>query len=131
MLHSVGRPATPAAAVTSREGAVAVVAVEDVRAERRDVEIEIAVVVVVADGDAGLVRLRVGPAVAGDAGRRGDVGERAVLVVVIQRVRRAGRAVDEVQIGEAVVVVVDPGDAGAEGLDHVLFAATRRTCGRT
>ena len=53
--------------------------------KRGDVEIEIAVVVVVADGDAGLVARLVGsPAT---PARCGDVGERAVLVVVVERVR--------------------------------------------
>ena len=40
---------------------------------------------------------------------------------MIQGVRRARRAVDEEQISVAVVVVVDPGDAGAEALDLPLF----------
>ena len=84
------------------------------------IEIEIAVVVVVADGDAGLVGGLAGAA-AVHAGLRGHVGERSVLVVVVERVRGARRAVDEIQVLEAVVVVVDPGDARAERLDHVLL----------
>ena len=99
------------------ERAVAVVPEQDVRTDRGDVEIEEAVVVDVADRDAGLV----GPAAhGGDSGLGGDVGERAVVIVVVQRVRRVGRAVDEVEILEAVVVVVERGDAGAEGLVHEL-----------
>ena len=113
-------PATPAAAVTSAERAVAVVLVEEVGAEAGHVEIEIAVAVVVADGDAGLVGGLAGAA-AVHARLRGHVLERAVLVVVVEHVCRARRAVDEIQVLEAVVVVVDPGDARAERLDHVLL----------
>src|SRR5262245_55872060 len=41
------------------KGAIAVVVEQDVRPERGHVKIEVPVVVVVADGDAGLVRLRI------------------------------------------------------------------------
>ena len=102
------------------ERAVAVVLVEHVWAEAGHIEIEIAVAVVIANGDAGLVRGLAG-ATSVDARPRGHVGERPILVVVIQHVAGARRAVDEIQVFEAVVVVVDPGDTGAEGLDHELL----------
>ena len=62
------------------EGAVAVVAVEDVGAVVQDVEIEIAVAVVVGRGGAHAV------APVADAGLLGDVGERAVAVVAVEGV---------------------------------------------
>ncbi len=107
------------------EGAVAVVLVEDVGTEARDEEIEVAVPVVVADGDAGLVGALAGAAPV-HARLRGHIRERPVLVVAVEDVGGARRAVHEVEILEAVVVVVDPGDARAEGLDHVLLGRGSR-----
>jgi hypothetical protein len=52
----------------------------------RDVEIGEAVGVVVADSDAHAV------AAAGDAGFFGDVGERAVAIVAVERVAKGPRA---------------------------------------
>ena len=108
-----------------RECAVAVVLVQEVGAEAGDVEVEIAVAVVVADGDAGLVGV-LARAAAVHARLRGHVAERAVTVVAVEHVCRARRAVDEVQILKTVVVVVDPRDARAEGLDHVLLRGGAR-----
>ena len=103
-----------------REGAVPVVAEQGVGAQRRHIQIEVAVVVEIADGDAGLVARAIGVR-RRRARARGDVGERPVTVVVVQHVRGPRRAVHEVHVRVAVVVVVDPRDAGAEGLEHALF----------
>jgi len=75
-------------------------------------EIVPAVVVVVADADASL------PAGAREAGFRGDIGERAVAIIFVEMRGRlfAGfpicveaRAVGEVNVEPAVVVVVEKG----------------------
>ena len=47
-----------------------------------------------------------------------DARERPILVVVVQGIWCARCTVHEVQVREAVVVVVDPGETGAERLDH-------------
>ncbi len=99
------------------EPSVSGVPVEDVGAERRDVEIEPAVAVVVADGNTCLVPARAGGC---SAGRLRDVGERPVTVVPVQRIRGARGSVHEVQVRQPVIVDVDPGHAGAKRLDHVL-----------
>ena len=68
----------------------------------RDIEIEVAVVVIVAEGRAGSPALGVS-----DAGFRGDVGERAVVVVAVEsRTMKAG----DVDVFPSVVVVVADGD---------------------
>ncbi len=58
------------------EGAVAVVAVEDVLAEVADKEVVPAIIVVIADTAA------LTPSCAGESGFRGDVGEGAVAIVL-------------------------------------------------
>ena len=70
----------------------------------RDEEIEAAVAVVVAPGGAG------GPVAERDAGFLGDVGEGAVVVVVVEAVLAE---VADVDVGPAVVVVVADGHAEA------------------
>ena len=96
------------------ESAVAVVVIQDVGAELRDVEIGEAVVVVVAPDAAEAV------VCAGDACGVGDIGEGAVGVVAIESVFDgdvavvAITAVDEVDVLPAVVVEVGDADAGAE-----------------
>ena len=70
------------------ERAVAVV-VEDVRTERRHVEVEETVPVVVANRDAGLVCALTG-AFTCDSRLPCHVDERTVVVVVVQRVRGPG-----------------------------------------
>ena len=83
-----------------------------------------AVVVVVGHGAAE------SPAVVGDAGFGGDVGEGAVVIVVEERgVRRGlfagervdGGAVDDVDVEPAVVVVVEQAYTRALGLDDVVL----------
>ena len=72
------------------EGAIAVVVIENVAPELRDVEIGKAVVVVVAPDAPQAV------AGAGNAGLFGDVGEGAVAVVAIERVANGNAAVVEI-----------------------------------
>ena len=96
------------------EGSVVIVVVEAVLAVVAHIDVRPAVVVVVGDADA------VAPAVIGDAGLRGDIGKRAVVVVAEEGgVRRGflavecveGGAVDQVDGEPAAVVVVDEADA--------------------
>ena len=102
--------------------AVAVVVKQNVVAPEAAEEIVPAVVVVIADADAGL------PAGARQSGSFGDVGERAVAIVLVQM--RSGRlsgrprfaetrSVREINIEPAVVIVIEEGDAAAFGLDDV------------
>ena len=83
-------------------------------------------IVVIADGDA------VGPAGIADAGFAGNVGEGAVVVVVEEGAAGLdsllrhvdGLGVGEVDVGPAVAVIVDEGDAAAHGFDdEFLFGA--------
>ncbi len=97
-----------------------IVPVKRVRAERRHIKIEVAVVIEISHGHACLVDSRASSA-ARHTGPLGDIRERSVVIVVVQRVRGARRAVDEKEVLESVVVVVDPGDARPERLDHALF----------
>ena len=89
----------------------------------RDIDIGPAVVIVVADGHAHPVAL------AGDAGFFGDIGEGAVAIVVEEAVpvfrrvlleRRNRRAVDEVDVQVAVVVVIEQRHAGHHGFGLIL-----------
>ena len=73
----------------------------------RHEQIEIAVVVGIEETGAGA------PASGGDAGAGGDVAERPVAIVAIQRI---AAEVGHVEIGEAVVVVVGCGGAHAVGI---------------
>ena len=103
---------------------LAVVAEEIAAADRRHVEIGVAVVVVVADGHALAVERLVEP------GLLGDVLEVSLAVVAVEGLggRRldlvAGpvRRVDEEQVLVAVAVVVEEGDARAHGLGQELLA---------
>ena len=122
-----GRARRPAAGGHPRglrrvgEGPVALVAQEHVPAEERQIDVGPAVVVVVADRDA------LPPPATGDAGGDGDVGERPVAVVAVERAPRslaggeAGqrRSVGEEQVGPAVAVVIEKGDARARGFEDV------------
>ena len=114
------------------EGAVAVVVVERVAMNAADEDVLVAVVVVVANGHAGIV------AGAREARFLGDVLEGAVAVVVKQAVGVFRRsllkgldigAVGEEDIQLAVVVVVEDGDAAGHRLGRVAlrgFAAIQR-----
>ncbi len=104
---------------------VAVVAVQPVGTPVRHVEIGVAIVVVVRDGDSDA------PVPVAEPCRRGHVLEfrHAVPVVIaVIPVQPVGRslgcvlrgALDEVQIGIAVAVVVQPGAAGPQRVDDVV-----------
>ena len=106
------------------ECAVAVVVKQNVVAPEAAEEIVPAVVVVVADADAGL------PAGAREAGFRGDVGEGSVAIIFVEMrgrlfagfpIRVEARAVGQINVEPAVVVVVEKGEAAAFGFDDVVF----------
>jgi alkanesulfonate monooxygenase SsuD/methylene tetrahydromethanopterin reductase-like flavin-dependent oxidoreductase (luciferase family) len=99
------------------EFAAALVAEEVVGAERGDVDVLVPVVVVVGDGHAHAVDLNT------EACFFGDVRERTVFVVAVEggshllaRGWLPGLAVNEQNIGPAVVVVIEESAAGAESL---------------
>ena len=106
------------------ECSVAVVVIEDVLSVVGDVEIFPPVVVVIADADA------LAPAGVGEAGFLRDVGESAVVIVVVKmaRGRFCGRGrveacpVDNENVRPAVVVVIEDGDARSGGFDDVFLA---------
>ena len=107
------------------EAAVAEVAVEGVALHAGDEDIGVAVVVEVADGDGR------GIAFAGEARLGGDVGERHVAVIAKQAVIEFGAglaeagnggAIGEEDVGAAVVVVVENGDAAGREFDLVELA---------
>ena len=124
MLHNAAPP-TRARARDIGEDAVAAVAIQDVRAEVRDVEIDPAVVVVVAGAGAHPVLAMA------DARSIGHVLERAVAAIPVQAVprllrhRRIGEraTVDEEDVDPAVVVVVEEQPARADGFDQVFVGA--------
>ena len=104
------------------ESAIAQVSEQPVGTEVGDVEIGGAVVVDVADADA------LAPSLVGHARRGGHVAERAVAVVAEERrARRAGgarlqrRAVDQIDVEQAVAVEVPQRHARARGLDDVVL----------
>ena len=102
--------------------------IENRAAVAGDVKIRVAVIVVVSDGDA----LAIMPG-ASDAGLFCDVGKRAVAVVAIKRgtkrMRRLvdirGRGLHEEKIHQAVLVIVDPTDAGAHGFKIIFLIGLR------
>ena len=102
------------------EGSIMIVVVEAVLAPVGNEQVGPAVVVIVGDSNSKA------PSIVGDAGLGGYVGEGSVVIVVKECGVRGGffavegvegRAVDEVDIEPAVVVVVDEADAGAVGFD--------------
>ena len=93
-----------------------------IRADRRDVDIVVAVVVVVAHGAAQSVHLY------RQARLLGHIGKRAVVIVVIERRKRlAGlmarpvHGVDQQNVLPAIVVVVEKADAAAHRFRQVFF----------
>ncbi len=106
------------------ECAVAVVAEENVVSPERAKEVVPTVVVVIADADAGL------PAAAAEARFCGHVGKRSVAIVAIKLSGRRlafrpggkqARAVGEINIEPAVLIVIEKSNAAAFGLDDVLL----------
>ena len=104
------------------ELAVAFVVKQVVAFERGDVDVVAAVVIVIGDGHAHAVHLDV------EAAARGDVGERAVVVVAIERrerlaaARRPVLAVDEQDVGPAVAIGIEERAARAQRFRQVFLA---------
>ena len=104
------------------KGSVSVVVEQDVVSPEAAEQVVPAVVVVVADADAGL------PAGASQAGFFGDIGERSVAIVLVQMRGRSlarrpvgveARAIGEIDVEPAVVVVIEEGQAAAFGFNDV------------
>ncbi len=104
--------------------APALIAQQAVLAERRDIHIRPAVVVVITGGGTHAVTAE------GQSGLRGDIREPAVAVVAVQG--RRGRLallvagepvrVDQQQVLVAVVVVIEEGETAANALRHEFFS---------
>jgi len=98
--------------------------VENIFSVVGDVEIFEAVVVVVADTHA------LSPAGVQKAGFLGDVGKGTVVIVVVEVTslfvgtgkRIESGAVDDENVGPAVIVVIKNGDTGAGSFDDVFFS---------
>src|SRR6266403_2605552 len=106
------------------KGAVAVVAEEVTLAKRGDENVVEAVVIVITDGHAQTIHRNA------EARFAGHVGERAVVIVVI-KLRGGGAAlrmadpvlaINEQNIGPAVVVIIDERATGAHGFGQPLLA---------
>ena len=106
------------------EGAVAAIVEQGVAVDAGDEQVGEAVVVIVARGDADVV------ACAAHSGFVGDVLEGPVVAVAVEAIAilRAGLferwlfgAVGEIDVGIAVVIVVEDGDAAGHGFDLVLL----------
>src|SRR6185369_13053676 len=107
-----------------REGAVAVVAVEDVLSPAGDEEVLEAIIVIVTDAD------NAGPACFPQPRTLGYVGESAVAVVLEEPVAGARGGVLQASAGEqkniqpAVIIEVEECAAAAESFDNVFLAIT-------
>ena len=92
------------------------------------VHIGVAVIVEVRDGNT----LAVMP-LSAHASFFGDVGKRSVTIIVVKRraqgmrwfVNVSSGRLDKVEIHQAVLVIVDPADAGAHGFEVILFFCLR------
>src|SRR5438552_610655 len=106
------------------KGSVAVIVVKDGAVVSGYVEIGIAVIVEVSDGNTLAVMPRATHAVF-----FGDIGKGSVTVVMVEgAAQRMGRFVnvgggglDKKEIHQTVLIVVEPGDASAHGFKIVLF----------
>ncbi len=118
------------------ERAIAIVVVENVFAVVRNIQIFEAVVVVIAHAHA------LTPTGVGQAGSCGDIGERAVVIVAVEVACRSfarwqgfqRRAVDDENVGPAVIVVIKDGNTGPRSLDDVflrVFAAENDRCSKS
>ena len=103
--------------------AVAQIAEKMIRSDRGDVDVHVAIVVVVADGAALAIDFKREP------GLPGDIRESPILIVVIERRDRISRfvagpvhRVDQQNVLPAVVVVVEKAGAAAHGFRQVLFS---------
>jgi len=102
------------------EGAVTIVAEQDVLAEIGAENVVEAVIIIIADADP------VGPADRVETSFFGDVGESAVAIVFVKAIGGLGRravnagATKQEEIHPAIIVVVDEGTTTAIGFDDVL-----------
>src|SRR5580692_9363885 len=120
---SFSRACDPSFFADVGEGAVAIVVVQDIFSVVGDVEIFEAVVIVVADTHA------LSPTGVQKAGFLGDVGKGAVVIVVVEVAgllvgagkRIESGAIDDENVGPAVIVIIKNRDTGAGGFDDVLF----------
>src|ERR1700736_6242326 len=103
------------------EGAVVIIVIQAIFAEVGDVDVRPSIVVVVGDGNAEA------PALVGDAGFRCDIGESTVMIVVEESGVRRGlgafhgsdsRAVEEVDVEPAIVVVIEKSDSGTGSVEY-------------
>jgi hypothetical protein len=99
--------------------AVAVVAEQHILVVIGEEQVIQAVVVVIADGDAG------DPAGTGEAGFRSDILERPIAIVLVKPVAGAvgsvaeARATKNQDVEPAIVIVVKEGDAATDGFENV------------
>ena len=110
------------------EGPVTVVSIENVGTEISDEQVRVSVVIVISHDAAKA------PALSRDARRQGHIGECSVAIVPEQIVASAGRhlfplklfqcgAVDQVEVGMAVVVEVEPAGAASIHFEDIIFLA--------
>lgn len=105
------------------KSSVAIVAIKDVFSVVGDVEIFPAIIVIIADADS------LPPTGVGQAGFARDLGESAVVIVMVEMTGRevaGGRriesgAVNDEDVRPAIVVIVEDGDAGPGSLDDVFL----------
>src|ERR1039458_6509830 len=104
------------------EGAIPIIAVENVLTPVSDEDVVETIVIVIRDGDT------VRPTHARETGLRGDIGEGAIPVVLVEPVsgpRRRPfqtRAAEHQDVQPAVVIVIEEGDAAAHRFDDVQVA---------
>src|SRR6185312_6646358 len=104
------------------EGAVTVVAKKLIAAVAGDIDVQVAVVIVVADGHAGREH-----SIAFEACFSGYVLEFSGAEIAIKHIAWRWLAVGqigsvgEIQVGQAVVIEIDHAHAGAESFEHVLI----------
>src|ERR1700722_17577616 len=94
-----------------------------IRSDGGDVNVDIAIVVIVADGATESVHLQCEP------GLPGDVGKGSVFIVVIERgkgfagfVSRPVHGIDEENILPSIIVIIQEASAAAHGLREIFFS---------
>ena len=110
------------------ESAVPVVVIQNGAAIASHIQIGISIIVEVSDRHALTV-----VAFAANAGFIGDIGERSVAVIVVERAAQGmrrlinigGGGLDEEEIHQAILIVVDPAHAGSHGFEVILFFRLR------
>ena len=108
--------------------AVAFVVEETIAFERGDVDVVAAVVIVIGDRNAHAIHLHI------QAAAGGDIGERAVVIVAIERrqrfaaARRPVFAVDEQNVRPAIAIGIEERHAGSQGLRQIFLAGFPALC---